>query len=115
MASAKEDGMSTAFVTGGSGFVGRSLIPYLIGKGYRVRALARSEAASRTVSRLGAEPVRGDLDAPVGFAPVGFAPVGFEAGLRGCDVIFHAGARVEDRWLEPGIANPSARDVARAG
>jgi dihydroflavonol-4-reductase len=45
-----------------------------------VRALARSESASRRVTALGAEPVRGDLrDASA-----------LEAGLSGCEVVYHA-------------------------
>jgi nucleoside-diphosphate-sugar epimerase len=52
----------TAFVTGGSGFIGSRLIERLVGEGASVRALARSEASAETVAALGAEPARGDLD-----------------------------------------------------
>jgi uncharacterized protein YbjT (DUF2867 family) len=38
--------MATAFVTGGSGFVGRNLIRHLKAHGDSVRALARSDAAA---------------------------------------------------------------------
>lgn len=51
----------TAFVTGGSGFIGGRLIARLVGEGKPVRALARSDAAAAKVAALGAEPVRGDL------------------------------------------------------
>lgn len=78
--------MTTAFVTGGSGFVGRSLIPYLVGRGVTVRALARSDAAAQAVTKLGAEPVRGDLASTLPIEP-----------LRGSDVVYHAGAFV-DVW-----------------
>ena len=54
----------TAFVTGGSGFIGGRLIKRLVGDGWRVRALARSNGAAEKVSGLGAEPVRGDLEDP---------------------------------------------------
>ena len=50
------------FVTGGSGFVGRFTIPLLVSTGYEVAALARSNAAADLVSRLGAEPIHGNLD-----------------------------------------------------
>ena len=46
-----------AFVTGGSGFVGRNLIRRLRADGVQVAALARSEAARRTVEAAGAEAV----------------------------------------------------------
>ena len=52
----------TAFVTGGSGFIGGRLIRRLVGDGWRVRALARSDAAAAKVADAGAEPARGDLD-----------------------------------------------------
>ena len=46
-----------AFVTGGSGFVGRNLIRRLRADGVQVAALARSDAARRTVEAAGAEAV----------------------------------------------------------
>ena len=52
----------TAFVTGGSGFIGGRLIRRLAADGWRVRALARSDRAARAVEDAGAEAVRGDLD-----------------------------------------------------
>ena len=54
--------MSVAFVTGGSGFVGRALISYLVARGNEVRALARSGKAAETVRAAGAtQVVEGDL------------------------------------------------------
>jgi nucleoside-diphosphate-sugar epimerase len=72
--------MRRAFVTGGSGFVGRRLIATLRGRGVEVRALARSPSAQRAVAELGAEAVAGDLDA---------IPAG---ALAGCDAVFHLAA-----------------------
>ncbi len=72
----------TAFVTGGSGFVGRNLIAGLRAGGYSVRALARSDAAAEQVTRLGAEPVHGGLD----------DEEAMRRGMTGCDVVFHAAA-----------------------
>lgn len=46
-----------AFVTGGSGFLGRNLIRRLVADGVRVTALARSEAARQKVVDAGAEAV----------------------------------------------------------
>jgi len=80
--------VQTAFVTGGSGFVGRTLIPYLVERGISVRALARSDAAAAAVANLGAAAVRGDIAAPLS-----------EDALRGADAVFHAAAFVND-WGE---------------
>jgi nucleoside-diphosphate-sugar epimerase len=49
------------FVTGGSGYVGRVLIPRLVEEGHAVTALARSEEAGRAVEALGAGALRGSL------------------------------------------------------
>lgn len=53
-----------AFVTGGSGFLGRFVISVLVARGYEVNALARSDDAAAKVTALGATPVRGDLKFP---------------------------------------------------
>lgn len=49
------------FLTGGSGYLGRSTIQALIRNGIEVTALARSEQSARTVADLGAAPVAGAL------------------------------------------------------
>ena len=82
--------MPTAFVTGGSGFVGAALIERLRSEGWEVRALARSERAAERVRKLGAEPVAGDLD----------DRDSLKAGAGGSEVAFHAAAKVED-WGDP--------------
>ena len=82
--------MPSAFVTGGSGFVGGALIERLRSEGWDVRALARSDAAARKVSERGAEAVRGDLSDTGALTE----------GARGCEVCFHAAAKVED-WGDP--------------
>lgn len=46
------------FVTGGTGYIGRSLIPQLVRRGHRVRALVRSGSEQRLPS--GGEPVMGN-------------------------------------------------------
>ena len=73
--------MTSAFVTGGSGFIGGALIERLRREGWDVRALARSERAAERVRELGAEPVMGDLD---------------DLHIEDCEVAFHAAAKVED-------------------
>src|SRR3954451_11094658 len=74
----------TAFVTGGSGFVGGRLIQRLVDEGWRVRALARSAEADARVEALGAEAVRGDLD----------SGAALRAGSHGCAHVFHAAAHL---------------------
>jgi nucleoside-diphosphate-sugar epimerase len=51
-------------VTGGTGFIGSHLIERLHAEGHAVRALARSASKADFVARLGADPVRSDLDDP---------------------------------------------------
>jgi uncharacterized protein YbjT (DUF2867 family) len=45
-------------VTGGTGYIGRNLIPLLVERGHRVRALARADSVSRVP--VGATPVIGN-------------------------------------------------------
>lgn len=72
----------SAFVTGGSGFIGGALIRRLVADGWTVRALARSDGAAAKVSAAGAEAVRGDLD----------DVASLRAGAAGCDTAFHSAA-----------------------
>ena len=55
-----------------------------------MHALARSERAAARVRELGAEPAMGDLD----------DRDAMRAGAEGCEVAFHAAAKVED-WGDP--------------
>jgi nucleoside-diphosphate-sugar epimerase len=82
--------VAAAFVTGGSGFIGGALIERLRREGWDVRALARSDAAAARVRERGAEPYAGDLD----------DVAALRAGAEGCEVCFHAAAKVED-WGDP--------------
>jgi len=85
--------IGTAFVTGGSGFVGRNLLRRLRTEGVAARALARSKGSADAVAATGAEAVQGDLDDAAALAD----------GMRGCDVVFHCAAYVED-WDPEGVA-----------
>ncbi|MCK2241457.1 MULTISPECIES: NAD-dependent epimerase/dehydratase family protein [unclassified Crossiella] len=49
------------FLTGGSGYLGRHLIPVLCGHGHQVTALTRSDSSAALVADLGATPVPGEL------------------------------------------------------
>lgn len=75
---------SSAFVTGGSGFIGSALIRRLVAEGCTVRALARSDSSSAALSALGAEPVRGDLA----------DRAAMRAGAEGCEAAFHLAAHL---------------------
>ncbi len=55
------------FVTGATGYVGRALIPALLGRGHRVRALSRAASAARVPP--GAEVILGDALVASSFAP----------------------------------------------
>jgi len=76
----------TAFVTGGSGFIGSTLIRRLRADGWTVRALARSDRSAAAVTAAGASPVRTDLDGLPEAA----------AELAGCEVAFHAAAHTAE-------------------
>jgi len=51
----------TLFITGGSGFVGSTVIETALAQGYAVTALSRTESSDDYIRSLGATPVRGDL------------------------------------------------------
>jgi nucleoside-diphosphate-sugar epimerase len=76
------DTSQTVFVTGGSGYIGRNLLRSFAETGHRVRALARTAASANVVSKLGAEPVRGDLS----------DIEALRSGMSGCGYLIHAAA-----------------------
>jgi nucleoside-diphosphate-sugar epimerase len=86
-----EDGR-TAFVTGGSGFIGGALVRRLVADGWTVTGLARSDASSERVRRAGARPAPGDLD----------DVEAMRDAASGSDVAFHAAATVAE-WGPPGL------------
>jgi nucleoside-diphosphate-sugar epimerase len=78
--------MATAFVTGGSGFIGGRAIERLRAEGWDVRALTRSEGAVKRVRELGAKPVAGDLD----------DVAALRTGADAVDVVLHCAAKADD-------------------
>lgn len=78
---------SLVFVTGGSGFLGRQLLKDLVSQGFQVKALARSPQAAKTIQALGTKVVMGDLGDVQAMTE----------GMRGCAVVIHAAAKVE-QW-----------------
>jgi nucleoside-diphosphate-sugar epimerase len=77
--------MQHAYVTGGSGFLGKRLIAALVSRSVRVTAMARSDAAAAAVTAAGATPSRSDLSDRAAMT----------AAMRACDTVFHAAAHVE--------------------
>jgi nucleoside-diphosphate-sugar epimerase len=77
--------MAQAFVTGGSGFIGRRLVRRLVSEGNTVRVLVRSPASADVVTALGAEPVRGELT----------DPATWQEHVTGSAVIFHLAAETD--------------------
>jgi nucleoside-diphosphate-sugar epimerase len=77
--------MARAFVTGGSGFIGKVLVRRLVAEGHSVGVLVRSEASAAKVTSLGAEPVRGELT----------DPSTWRDGVTGSDVVFHLAAETD--------------------
>ena len=74
----------TAFVTGGSGFIGGRLVERLAGEGWTVRGLARSDAAAARIAELGGEPLLGELGDRGSIA----------AAAAGAELAFHLAARL---------------------
>ncbi|KAJ3054806.1 hypothetical protein HDU99_007688, partial [Rhizoclosmatium hyalinum] len=76
-----------AFVTGGSGFVGNSLIRYLLSRGHAVVALSRTEQSDSIIQKIDAniQIVRGDLSSIA------------SSHVESCDVVFHLAAQVNPR------------------
>ncbi|HEU4562961.1 MAG TPA: NAD-dependent epimerase/dehydratase family protein, partial [Longimicrobium sp.] len=75
------------FVTGATGVLGREVVRLLAGAGHHVRALSRSPSNDALLSRLGAQPVRGDL----------FDAASLSAAVAGCEAVLHLATRIPPR------------------
>src|SRR5579859_8119818 len=73
----------TVFVTGGTGFLGHSLLPLLVAQGWRVRALTRQREQHPWLCSLPIEVVSGDVD----------DPALLEQAMNGCRYVIHAAGR----------------------
>ncbi|HEX5614017.1 MAG TPA: NAD(P)H-binding protein [Acidimicrobiia bacterium] len=71
--------MSTIFVTGATGELGRGAIPHLLAAGHTVRGVARSDEKAAELARAGVEPVRVDL----------FDATAVSDAVRGTDAVLH--------------------------
>ncbi len=78
--------MPQAFITGGSGFLGRNMITFLVNQGWKVNALVRSKKAAAIVENLGATPITGDLK----------DIEAMQNGMINSQVVFHSAAYVRD-------------------
>ena len=74
--------VSTALVTGGTGFVGANLVRELLQDGRAVRVLARAGGDRRALQDLAVEVVDGDLTDPASLG----------AAMRGVTTVFHVAA-----------------------
>jgi len=74
--------MDTAFVTGGTGFVGANLVRLLLEKGLRVKALVRKNSNRKNLDGLDVELVEGDL----------LDETALRAGATGARYAFHVAA-----------------------
>jgi len=54
----------TLFILGGTGFIGREVVSQAVGRGFVIKALARSKDAGATLRVMGAEPIAGDAEHP---------------------------------------------------
>ena len=86
----------TVFITGGTGFIGAYIIKELITRGYRVKALRRSNNTPFFIDPnilAAVEWIEGDL----------FDVVALEEGMQQCDFVIHSAAVVSFHKKERGI------------
>jgi len=82
--------MKTAFVTGGTGFIGSHLVERLISKGYGVRCLVRDRNKLGYLKDLPVEYFYGDL----------FSTDVLEKAIRGVDYVYHVAGVVASKTKE---------------
>ena len=81
---------STAFVTGGTGFIGSHLVERLLSRGYKVRCLIRNDKKKGYLENLPVEFFVGDL----------FSTTMLEKGISGVDYVYHVAGVVGSRNKE---------------
>lgn len=88
----------TAFVTGGTGFLGYELIRQLLAEGHRVIALSRNGTLPGDLPSANLEIARGDLD----------DQTALKNAMGGASVVYHVAANVQmwtKKWAESERAN----------
>ncbi len=89
------------FIVGGTGVLGRSLIPLLIAQGHAVRLLARHPDTARTIFGDAVEVAPGDLLASDAASLV--------AALAGCDAAAHIATAIPRDFSAPGAWEVNTR------
>jgi dihydroflavonol-4-reductase len=74
--------MKTAFVTGGTGFVGANVVRTLLAAGWNVRALLRARSDGRNLDDLAVQRIEG-----------GLLDADLAEKMRGCRAVFHVAAQ----------------------
>jgi dihydroflavonol-4-reductase len=92
-----------AFVTGGTGFIGRHLVGKLRERGDEVAVLVRTAGKADDLRRLGCEIIEGDLS----------DTDAIRRGVQGRDAVFHVGATYKVGI--PKSARPAMRDANVGG
>jgi dihydroflavonol-4-reductase len=82
-----------AFVTGATGFIGRSVVRQLRGRGDEVWALCRDDSGVEELAALGAHIVHGDIR----------DSASMRTAMAGCDAVFHIAG-----WYKIGARDSSA-------
>src|SRR5881409_2204267 len=79
-----------AFVTGGTGLIGRPLVDLLLADGWEVNVLTRDPSRAKNFETRGAQLVTGDVTRP-----------GFETAMARADVVFHVAGLYEIAFRDP--------------
>lgn len=88
-----------AFVTGGTGLIGRAVVRKLLARGYQVTALARSESSAAALRDVGATALLGDIT----------DRESMRLGMSDSDVVFHLAAVYD--FTPAGVAQSEATNV----
>jgi nucleoside-diphosphate-sugar epimerase len=84
-----------AFVTGGTGFLGRAVVAELLARGADVRCAVRAKSDTTPLRELVGAPAA-DPAARLSFACGSLArPEQYESAMSGCDVVFHLAAAMK--------------------